>query len=574
MTRSLRLALVLLLAVTALVVIPGEVDATVAGGLGRIVFVSDRDDPTGDIYVREFGGSTVTHLTSNPYREEFPRWSPDGTRIAFNRVVGPNSDVYVIDPDGTNLDNVTTALNGPSVPLDWSPDGTQILISTYHGGNRDLWVINADGSSPQQVTSTPDVEWSATWSPDGSTVAYSQLVGGALHIFFVDIDGTNVRNIANGSDPAWSLDGARIAFTSDASGNQDVWVMDVDGTNATNLTQGSSARDYTPVWSPDGLGIAFASDRDGDLDLWTMNIDGSGPAHLTDHPASEWDMSWESVNRPPVAVDDQVSVTNCGMVILDLLSNDYDPDGEPLMVVDVIGPTAGSVGTDAAGNTIYIHGCLQPPPSETRTDFFDYQVEDPRGGTDWATVTITIYPGFADVPASHLFFDDINWLASNDITRGCNPPDNTLFCPDDFVTRGQMAAFLVRALHYTAGAGADLFVDDNNSVFEDDIDRLGTAGVTRGCNPPLNDRFCPTQNVTRGQMAAFLARAFKLSNLGMADLFVDDNGSVFEADIDKLGATGVSRGCNPPANDRFCPTQNVTRAQMAAFIRRAVEYIT
>ncbi len=48
----------------------------------------------------------------------------------------------------------------------------------------------------------------------------------------------------------------------------------------------------------------------------------------------------------------------------------------------------------------------------------------------------------------------------------------------------------------------------------------------------------------------------------------------FEADIDKLGATGVSRGCNPPVNDRFCPDEPVTREQMAAFIHRAVDYIT
>ncbi len=70
-----------------------------------------------------------------------------------------------------------------------------------------------------------------------------------------------------------------------------------------------------------------------------------------------------------------------------------------------------------------------------------------------------------------------------------------------------MAAFLVRALGYTDDGGGDLFTDDDGSVFEGDIDRLGTAGVTRGCNPPANTRFCPGSNVTRGQMAAFLHRA-------------------------------------------------------------------
>ena len=107
----------------------------------------------------------------------------------------------------------------------------------------------------------------------------------------------------------------------------------------------------------------------------------------------------------------------------------------------------------------------------------------------------------------HVFENDIEWLANKGITRGCNPPTNDRFCPDDFVTRGQMAAFLVRAFSYTDDGGGSRFVDDNGHVFEADIARLAAAGVTKGCNPPKNDRFCPDDFVTRGQMAAFLHRA-------------------------------------------------------------------
>jgi hypothetical protein len=70
-----------------------------------------------------------------------------------------------------------------------------------------------------------------------------------------------------------------------------------------------------------------------------------------------------------------------------------------------------------------------------------------------------------------------------------------------------MAAFLVRALGYTDDGGGDLSVDDDGSTFEGDIDRIGAAGVTKGCNPPVNDQYCPDDLVTRGQMAAFLHRA-------------------------------------------------------------------
>ena len=166
---------------------------------------------------------------------------------------------------------------------------------------------------------------------------------------------------------------------------------------------------------------------------------------------------------------------------------------------------------------------------------------------------------------------DIEWMNRQAITKGCNPPTNDEFCPNDFVTRGQMAAFLVRALGYTDDGGGDLFTDDNNSVFESDIDKLATAGVTKGCNPPINDNYCPDDLVTRGQMAAFLVRALDYTDDGGGDLFTDDDGNTFESDIDKLGTAGVTKGCNPPVNDEFCPNDFVTRGQMAAFLRRALD---
>jgi hypothetical protein len=165
---------------------------------------------------------------------------------------------------------------------------------------------------------------------------------------------------------------------------------------------------------------------------------------------------------------------------------------------------------------------------------------------------------------------NIESIAAAGITKGCNPPTNDRFCPDDSVTRGQMAAFLVRALGLTDNGGGDRFVDDDGSTFETDIDRLATAGITKGCNPPKNDRFCPDDTVTRGQMAAFLVRAFGYTDSGGGDLFVDDDGSTFETDIDRLGTAGITKGCNPPANTRFCPNDRVSRAQMASFLARAL----
>lgn len=166
----------------------------------------------------------------------------------------------------------------------------------------------------------------------------------------------------------------------------------------------------------------------------------------------------------------------------------------------------------------------------------------------------------------------IEVIADAGITRGCNPPVNDRYCPSQRVSRGEMAAFLFRALDLGPAAAGDPFVDDDDSVFQNEIEAIRAAGITRGCNPPANDRFCPDAPVTRAQMAAFLARALPLGDPPSGDRFVDDSGS-FESDIERIAAAGITLGCNPPTNDRFCPGGLVLRDQMASFLARALNLV-
>lgn len=111
-------------------------------------------------------------------------------------------------------------------------------------------------------------------------------------------------------------------------------------------------------------------------------------------------------------------------------------------------------------------------------------------------------------------------------------------------------------------AGSTPFTDIGGSSFVHEIEWLYQSGITAGCTPTT---FCPTAPVTRGQMASFLVRALKLP-IAVSDHFTDDTGTTHEGDINRLFESGITKGCSPTT---YCPTANVTRAQMASFLVRA-----
>lgn len=196
----------------------------------------------------------------------------------------------------------------------------------------------------------------------------------------------------------------------------------------------------------------------------------------------------------------------------------------------------------------------------------------------WSVVAPAVPAGAQSVlSVGGTFFDDdgtehesaIEAIAAAGITKGCSSTVADLYCPDDYVTRGQMAAFLHRALGGVLTPGEPVqFADDDGSVFEADIEWLGATGITRGCDPPANDRFCPEAPVTRAEMASFLARALELPP-GESEFF-DDDGNVHESAIAALAVAGITKGCNPPGNDRFCPDKFLRRDEMASFLARAL----
>ena len=170
-----------------------------------------------------------------------------------------------------------------------------------------------------------------------------------------------------------------------------------------------------------------------------------------------------------------------------------------------------------------------------------------------------VLPFMDDDQSSHA--DAIAAIAALGITTGCNAQGDN-FCPNDLVSRGQMATFLVRAFDLPESE-ADYFGDDSGSVHEDSINRLVQAGLTQGCR---DDSYCADHPIERAQMAAFLTTALDLAP-SEADFFDDDSMSTHEAAINSLATAGVTGGCGA---DAYCPSDHVTRAQMATFLARAL----
>ena len=176
-----------------------------------------------------------------------------------------------------------------------------------------------------------------------------------------------------------------------------------------------------------------------------------------------------------------------------------------------------------------------------------------------ASTPVLTTSGFTDIAGSP-FKADIEWLVEQGITTGCAP---TLFCPTDRVSRGQMATFLVRAFDLPT-TSVDYFTDDESSSHEQRINSSRAASVTSGCGRGV---YCPGSSITRAQVAIYLSRALGLPST-TKDYFSDDNGMAAEPAINRLAAAGITTGCGA---GKFCPRDRITRDQMAAFLRRALD---
>jgi hypothetical protein len=409
----------------------------------------------------EAAGATVVKVYS-------PNATWDNVRAAVN---GANVIVYVGHGNGypnpySSGHEWTDRVNGWGLNMhEDDGDGDTINVDMVYCGEKALrgTLGSTDGATQQQYCDGGPITPAPGFVMIYSNACYTPGAGESFDT--PATEAVAITRVASYSRPVFAL-GGRAYFASDLGSWKLVdLVLRNPGTAFGQLFEMSNGYD------PAALRVHLHPHFGGGRQIWIQKTDGPG-----DRP----DYFHAFAGNPAMAPNGTMTsyVPPDPPPFSDLVGSKFFDD---IVWLAEEGITAGCGGTKFCPNGSVTRGQM--------ATFLVRAFNLPTTGTDY----------FTDDEANK-HEANINRLAAAGITAGCS---GDAFCPDGLVTRAQMATFISRAMSLS-GTSQDFFWDDDDSVHEGSINRFAEAEITSGCG---SNRYCPDGLVTRGQMAAFLHRA-------------------------------------------------------------------
>lgn len=267
-----------------------------------IAFASNRTG-NGDLWVQPLDGGPARQVTTHPSSDWAGAWSPDGRWLAFSSNRTGNIDLWVVPAEGGPARQVTDTPGKMEFVPRWSVDGTHLAYNAGALAALVVWDMDTDAE-----TVLVDAARCGAWSPSGDEVAYLAPVrGGVRALYRLPAAGGDARLVSDAieedtdfafifSHIAWTPDGKQIAYAATHGGESELWSIPVDGGEPGQLTVTPGAVGH-PAWAPDGKRLVFVHTVDGQRDLWLLDVSGWTARPLVSTPADEVWPSWSPDGR-------------------------------------------------------------------------------------------------------------------------------------------------------------------------------------------------------------------------------------------------------------------------------------
>jgi TolB protein len=275
--------------------IANDIYFTLTGEAGmfrsRIAYVTDEKGEKA-LNVMDWDGNRVTQTGLKAHILMNPRWSRDGTKIAYSAEKNRQWGIYVLNFSNMKADKVFSS-QGTNIAPDFSANSEELIFSSSKDGTPDLYSLNLKSGSLKKVTGSYGIDVSPAVSPDSGSIAFVSDRGGSPQIYMMRRDGTDVRRItfegSYNTSPCWSPKGDKIVFSGRRGTNQ-IFIVNPDGSGLAQLT--SQGNNEDPSFSPDGRYITFSSDREGGKGIYIMRANGENQQRITPRNVRAYGPRW------------------------------------------------------------------------------------------------------------------------------------------------------------------------------------------------------------------------------------------------------------------------------------------